>query len=296
MQILSLPASNDCVIIHQKPNSLMRSIALLLTSAIFWILPIDLTAAGGVRVGGYTRKDGTYVESYHRSAPDRNFYNNWSTKGNVNPYTGKAGTKVTPPPGYGGTYAPRFDSTFRPALEPLQPLEQPVNSETSSALSPRLPPASDNQPQNPEAQPTFAEKNPQDSGSDSMGARPENIERAKYWKERGYNFNPNFLTASMMDREAADMERAKYWKERGFNFDPKRMTALKMDEVAEKRKGNGHKPNKLSASNTDRKAENIERAKYWKEIGLDFDPNRMTASEMDEKAEKVLQALQKALR
>src|SRR5437899_11704885 len=29
--------------------------------------------------------------------------NNWSTKGNINPYTGKAGTKLYPPYGYGGS-------------------------------------------------------------------------------------------------------------------------------------------------------------------------------------------------
>jgi len=49
---------------------------------------------GSVSVKGYTRKDGTYVQPHYRSAPDGNFNNNWSTKGNVNPYTGKEGTKT----------------------------------------------------------------------------------------------------------------------------------------------------------------------------------------------------------
>jgi len=48
-------------------------------------------------VHGYMRKNGTYVEGYRRSTPDHSFENNWSTKGNVNPYTGKIGTRVTPP-------------------------------------------------------------------------------------------------------------------------------------------------------------------------------------------------------
>jgi hypothetical protein len=52
---------------------------------------------GSVSVKGYTRKDGTYVQPHNRSAPDGRFNNNWSTKGNVNPYTGKEGTKTTPP-------------------------------------------------------------------------------------------------------------------------------------------------------------------------------------------------------
>ena len=48
---------------------------------------------GPVHVGGYLRSNGTYVEPYYRSAPDGNFFNNWSAKGNVNPYTGKPGTQ-----------------------------------------------------------------------------------------------------------------------------------------------------------------------------------------------------------
>ena len=43
-------------------------------------------------VNGYYRKDGTYVEPHRRTNPDNNVNNNWSTQGNVNPYTGKSGT------------------------------------------------------------------------------------------------------------------------------------------------------------------------------------------------------------
>jgi hypothetical protein len=57
---------------------------------------------GSVSVRGYVRKDGTYVAPHYRSAPDGNFDNNWSTKGNINPYTGEEGTRVTPPSGYSG--------------------------------------------------------------------------------------------------------------------------------------------------------------------------------------------------
>ncbi|ENU19713.1 hypothetical protein F994_01643, partial [Acinetobacter bohemicus ANC 3994] len=47
-----------------------------------------------VKVKGYYRKDGTYVQPHYRSNPDGNFYNNWSTSGNVNPYTGEYGIKT----------------------------------------------------------------------------------------------------------------------------------------------------------------------------------------------------------
>lgn len=41
----------------------------------------------------HVRKDGTYVQPHRRSTPDGRIENNWSTKPNVNPYTGKSGTK-----------------------------------------------------------------------------------------------------------------------------------------------------------------------------------------------------------
>jgi uncharacterized protein (TIGR03000 family) len=45
-------------------------------------------------VNGYYRSDGTYVRPHWQTNPDDSFYNNWSTKGNVNPHTGKPGTKT----------------------------------------------------------------------------------------------------------------------------------------------------------------------------------------------------------
>ncbi len=44
-------------------------------------------------VNGYTRSNGTQVAGYNRSSPDSTQTNNFSTIGNVNPYTGQAGTK-----------------------------------------------------------------------------------------------------------------------------------------------------------------------------------------------------------
>lgn len=44
-------------------------------------------------VGGYTKKDGTIVKGHDRSTKDGTKDNNWSTKGNTNPETGKPGTK-----------------------------------------------------------------------------------------------------------------------------------------------------------------------------------------------------------
>ena len=53
------------------------------------------SSGGDVYVRPYSRSDGAYVEGHHRSAPDGNSSNNWSTQGNVNPYTGRPGTRNT---------------------------------------------------------------------------------------------------------------------------------------------------------------------------------------------------------
>jgi hypothetical protein len=74
------------------------SFAVLLISGLLSDLSAKSSKSGSssgkpVHVKGYTKKDGTYVAPHYRSAPDGNKSNNWSTKGNVNPYTGKAGTQ-----------------------------------------------------------------------------------------------------------------------------------------------------------------------------------------------------------
>ena len=51
------------------------------------------------RTQGYTRRDGTYVAPSYRTAPDSNRFNNFSTRGNVNPYSGRQGS-VSPHPPY----------------------------------------------------------------------------------------------------------------------------------------------------------------------------------------------------
>lgn len=50
-------------------------------------------------VSGYYRKDGTYVKGHYQTNPNSTTSDNWSTDGNVNPFTGKPGTL----PNDGGT-------------------------------------------------------------------------------------------------------------------------------------------------------------------------------------------------
>lgn len=44
-------------------------------------------------VDGYTRSDGTYVEGHYRSSPNDTVSDNYSTEGNVNPYTDEEGNR-----------------------------------------------------------------------------------------------------------------------------------------------------------------------------------------------------------
>jgi hypothetical protein len=63
------------------------------TLALVAFVLVESRADAQVRVRGYTRKDGTYVAPHYRSSPDGRVDNNWSTRGNVNPYTGQEGSR-----------------------------------------------------------------------------------------------------------------------------------------------------------------------------------------------------------
>ncbi len=50
--------------------------------------------AGQSRVrGSINKRTGSYTQPHVRTSPNRTKTDNWSTRGNVNPYTGKKGTK-----------------------------------------------------------------------------------------------------------------------------------------------------------------------------------------------------------
>lgn len=69
----------------------MKKISFLLVILISLFLLFTTVFAGDVWVDPYYRSDGTYVPGHHRTAPDSNPWNNYSTRGNVNPYTGRPG-------------------------------------------------------------------------------------------------------------------------------------------------------------------------------------------------------------
>lgn len=49
--------------------------------------------SGSHSTSSYVKSNGTYVAPSHATNPNSTKSDNWSTKGNVNPYTGKPGTK-----------------------------------------------------------------------------------------------------------------------------------------------------------------------------------------------------------
>jgi len=74
---------------------------------LFVVLAMCAPATAGADqwVNGHIRRDGTYVQGYHRSSPNRNRYDNYSSQGNTNPYTGKRGhsrNEFSSPPAYNG--------------------------------------------------------------------------------------------------------------------------------------------------------------------------------------------------
>lgn len=54
---------------------------------------ISTTAHADTYVRGYTRSNGTYVQPHYRSDSNGTKMDNWSTRGNTNPYTGESGHK-----------------------------------------------------------------------------------------------------------------------------------------------------------------------------------------------------------
>lgn len=67
-----------------KTITTLGFISVLILGSIF-------TASAAVKVKGYTKSNGRYVSPTLRSSPNKTKLDNYSTKGNYNPYTGKVG-------------------------------------------------------------------------------------------------------------------------------------------------------------------------------------------------------------
>lgn len=84
-------------------NPLVRRLITFFT-ALLIIFSFTILNVGSVdaaqKVKGYTKKNGTYVAPHYKSTPNKSKFDNYSAKGNINPYTGKKGSvnpfKITP--------------------------------------------------------------------------------------------------------------------------------------------------------------------------------------------------------
>jgi hypothetical protein len=111
----------------------MKKLFLVSTLLVAFLLS-SFSAYAVVSVRGYYRSNGTYVAPHYRSNPDGNVYNNWSTKGNVNPYTGKAGTKTYPSPSSGtaiNNLGSLNNTSTTKSLKPLSTLSN-INKEINT--------------------------------------------------------------------------------------------------------------------------------------------------------------------
>jgi len=67
----------------------MKKFMIILFALVVVLMPAFLSAEW---VSGYYRSNGTYVQGYNRSNSNSTVTDNYSYKGNVNPYTGETGT------------------------------------------------------------------------------------------------------------------------------------------------------------------------------------------------------------
>ena len=72
----------------------MKTISKIICSLILITVYTSSLAVGSHRVRGYTKSNRTYVAPHRQTNSNRTQRDNYSYKPNVNPYTGKRGTKT----------------------------------------------------------------------------------------------------------------------------------------------------------------------------------------------------------
>lgn len=73
----------------KKLFSLITALILVSVFAVSSVTSVEAIS----RVRSYYRSSGTYVQSYYRTSPNNYRYDNYSSRGNYNPYTGSKGYK-----------------------------------------------------------------------------------------------------------------------------------------------------------------------------------------------------------
>ena len=78
---------------------------------VFLFAAANSFAQSTVYVNGHTKSNGTYVQGYHRTAPNSTTLDNYSTQGNYNPYRGNYGTKPVQEYRSSSTYSSSYSSS-----------------------------------------------------------------------------------------------------------------------------------------------------------------------------------------
>ena len=65
----------------------VKKLIFIVGACVLWFA----SASADQYVNGYTKSNGTYVEGHFRGTPNNTQVDNYSAKGNSNPYTGEKG-------------------------------------------------------------------------------------------------------------------------------------------------------------------------------------------------------------
>ena len=71
----------------------MQILKIFIAITLLLFFGVSMSEARSVRVKSSITKTGKYRPSHMRTSPNKTKIDNWSTKGNVNPYTGKTGSE-----------------------------------------------------------------------------------------------------------------------------------------------------------------------------------------------------------
>ncbi len=74
-------------------NIIKKILATILLLFVMSFSLFSIVEAYTVRIRGYYKPStGSYIMPHYRTSPNNSKWDNWSTKGNINPYTGRRGT------------------------------------------------------------------------------------------------------------------------------------------------------------------------------------------------------------
>ena len=225
----------------------------------FFLFPIFLLLSfnsnSAVHVKGYFKKNGTYVAPHYRSDPDKNIYNNWSSKGNINPYTGKEGTKKP----IISNYQKSSDTPYKSEYDDSELIfdKTDLNDSTSNNIK-------DNTKSNLKNDSILGDLSKNQIKQESYFINKD-IETAKSFKKLGYSFDPNYMNSFQMQQKVNDIETSEYFKKLGYSFNPNYMNSFQMQQ----------------------KVKDIETSEYFKKLGYSFNPNYMNSFQMQQKVKDI---------